>query len=139
MVSRLPPMALDRARQRIREQETDAFREQVGELLAALDRQPPQRLVVKEAGWIEAQGNYVKIHTSRESPLMRRSMIEIEKRLDPARFARVHRSSIVNMERVRRLDALPHGEYRITLDDDTELISKRGFREILRRHFPDLA
>jgi len=143
-------MALDRARQRIREHETDAFREQVGELLAALDRQPLQRLVVKEAGrisfinlreirWIEAQGNYVKIHTSRESPLMRRSMIEIEKRLDPTCFARIHRSSIVNMERVRRLDPLPHGEYRITLDDGTELISKRGFRQFLRRHFPDLA
>jgi len=90
------------------------------------------------AGWGYPEGS--QIHTSRESPLMRRSMIEIEieKRLDPARFARVHRSSIVNMEPVRRLDPLPHGEYRITLDDDTELISKRGFREILRRHFPDL-
>ena len=142
--------ALDRARQRIRQHDTDAFRLQVGELLAALDRKPLQRLVVKDGGrisfihvreirWIEAQGNYVKVHALRESPLMRTSMTDLEKRLDRARFSRVHRSAIVNMERVRRLDPLPHGEYRITLDDDTELTSKRGFRETLRKHFPDLA
>lgn len=142
--------ALDRARTRVRERETDGFREQVGELLAVLDRKPLNRLIVRDGGrvsfvnvreirWIEAQGNYVKIHATRESPLMRRTMAELEQRLDPGRFLRVHRSSIVNMERVRRLDSLPHGEYRITLDDDTELTSSRGFRETLRRRFPDLA
>ncbi len=141
--------ALERARQRVREHDTEVFREQVGELLAALDRKLLQRLVVRDGGrisfinvreirWIEAQGNYVMIRTTRESPLLRCTMADIEKRLDPTRFARTHRSSIVNMDRVRRLDPLPHGEYRITLDDGTQLTSRRGFRETLRKRFPDL-
>lgn len=140
--------ALERARQRIRERETETFREQIGALLAALGRKPLRRVVVKDGGrvsfvnvseilWVEAQGNYVKIHTPRGSPLVRRTMSDIEERLDPTCFVRIHRSSIVNMERVRRLEAMPHGEYRITLDDGTELTSKRGLKKTLRERFPD--
>ena len=98
-----------------------------------------ERLVVKTAGrsfflrvaeidWIEAADYYVKIHAGKQSHLLRESMNTLEERLDPARFFRVHRSAIVNLDRVRELQPYFRGEHVVTLEDGTKLKLSRSRR-----------
>ena len=90
-------------------------------------------LGVAEIDWIEAAGNYVRLHAGRESHLVQGTMSRLEGRLDPNVFLRVHRSAIVNITRIRELHPLFHGEYAIKLADGTELTSGRGYRDNLQR------
>ena len=95
------------------------------------------RLVVRrveELDWAEAEGNYVKLHFGRESHLQRESLAALESRLDPARFVRVHRSALVNLDRIRELRPLFHGEHVIILQSGAEIALGRQYREeFLRR------
>ena len=102
------------------------------------------RLMVKSAGrvfflkadeidWIEAADYYVKLHVGRKSHLLRESMSELESKLDPENFLRIHRSSIVNLDRVREMHPLPGGEYAVLLHDGTSLKLSRARREHLQR------
>ncbi len=102
------------------------------------------RLMVKSAGrvfflkadeidWIEAADYYVKLHVGRKSHLLRESMSELESKLDPEKFLRTHRSSIVNLDRVREMHPLPGGEYAVLLHDGTSLKLSRARREHLQR------
>ena len=107
---------------------------------------PPQhltRLLVKTAGrvfflkadeidWIGAEDYYVKLHVGRRSHLLRETMNELETKLDPQKFFRVHRSAIVNLDRVRELQQLFNGEYAVVLQDGTELKLSRSRREQLQ-------
>jgi two-component system LytT family response regulator len=86
----------------------------------------------EEIDWIEAEGNYVRIHAARESPLVRETMAEIESRLDPSRFVRIHKSTIVNTDRIREIQALFNGTHSVLLRDGTRLTWSRGYREQLR-------
>lgn len=85
---------------------------------------------------IEADGNYVRLHSSGGEHLVRGTIREMESRLDPASFVRVHRSWIVNLNHVRQIEPYFHGEYVITLTDGARLHSSRGYsarlRELLR-------
>jgi two-component system LytT family response regulator len=81
--------------------------------------------------WIEAAGNYVRLHAGRESHLLRVTMNALEQRLDPEHFLRIHRSTIVNIDRVRELHPWPSGEYTVVLRDGARLKLSRGFRERL--------
>ena len=113
---------------------------------AAQPQPPPQhltRLLVKTAGrvfflkadeidWIGAEDYYVKLHVGRKSHLLRETMNELEAKLDPQKFFRVHRSAIVNLDRVRELQQLFNGEYAVVLHDGTELKLSRGRREQLQ-------
>jgi two-component system LytT family response regulator len=91
------------------------------------------RLVpVAEIDWIEAQDYYVEIHTGGRGYLLRRSLREFEERLDPQRFARVHRSAIVNVGFVESLRPATHGERDLLLRDGTRLKLSRVYRERLR-------
>jgi two-component system LytT family response regulator len=86
---------------------------------------------VLEAGeidWIEAQDYCVEVHAGGRGYLLRRSLRELEARLDPARFARVHRSAIVNVARVQHLATAGHGERALRLRDGTQLKLSRHFR-----------
>jgi two-component system LytT family response regulator len=108
---------------------------------------PPKyltRLLIKTAGrvsflkadeidYITAEDYYVKLHVGRKGHLLRETMNEMESRLDPEKFARVHRSAIVNLERVRELRQLFNGEYVVALHDGTELKLSRTRREHLER------
>jgi len=107
------------------------------------DGDRPARLLVKSGGrvtfvtvsevdWIQAAGNYVEIHAGKETHLLRETLKNLESRLDPERFVRVHRSIVVNLDRVKHMDAGIHGEYVITLRDGQQLQSGRGFGERLR-------
>ena len=108
-----------------------------------------ERLVVKSGGrafflkaeeinWIEAEGKYVRLHVGRESYLLREAIGTLEAQLDPKRFLRIHRSTVVNIDCVRELQPWFHGEYRVLLCDGTELTLSRGCRkklgELLNSH-----
>ncbi|HVX88139.1 MAG TPA: LytTR family DNA-binding domain-containing protein [Gemmatimonadales bacterium] len=70
---------------------------------------------VDDVEWFEAADNYVRVHAGGRRHVVRETMKALEDRLDPRRFARVHRSAIVALARIRELEALPSGDYRITL------------------------
>jgi two-component system LytT family response regulator len=101
------------------------------------------RLVVKSGGrvfflrtdeidWIEAAGNYVRLHLGEESHLFRETMNGMESRLDRHRFARIHRSRIVNTERIKELQPWFNGEYIVILRNGARLTLSRGYRDKLQ-------
>jgi two-component system LytT family response regulator len=113
-------------------------------LLAGLERQQhyAERLMVKSAGrvvflrvdeidWIEAAGSYVRLHVGRDAHLLHEGIAALMGRLDPGRFARVHRSTIVNLDRVKELQPWFHGDAVAILRDGTRLQVSRTYRETL--------
>jgi two-component system LytT family response regulator len=103
-----------------------------------------ERLVVKSGGrvfflrtdeidWIEAAGNYVRLHLGSESHLFRETMNRMEARLDSRRFSRIHRSRIVNTERIKELQPWFNGDYVVILRGGTRLTLSRGYREKLQQ------
>lgn len=117
-------------------------------ILALLEqmREPPrysERLVVKSSGrvfflntveidWIEAEGNYINIHTGKKSYLLRETISGMEAQLDPREFVRIHRSAIVNISRIKELQPWSHGEYHVILLDGTRLTLSRSYRDKLQ-------
>jgi two-component system LytT family response regulator len=102
-----------------------------------------QRLTVKSAGqvafvglseidWIEAADYYAALHVGDKTHLLRRSMAELEQDLDPATFCRIHRSTIVNLDRVRGLKVSEDGAYQVLLENGTELRMSRRYRKQLQ-------
>jgi two-component system LytT family response regulator len=102
-----------------------------------------ERLVIKSGGrvffldtddidWIEAEGNYVSVHTGKKSHLLRETISSLESQLDPKKFLRIHRSSIVKIDRIKELQPWFHGEYRVLLMDGTQLTLSRNYRENLQ-------
>jgi two-component system, LytTR family, response regulator len=137
--------ALSRARDHIERQQTGDLGRRLLALVQDLksDTQRIDRLVVKSGGrvfflrtdeidWIEAAGNYVRLHLSAESHLFRETMNALEARLDPQRFVRIHRSRIVNIERIQELQPWFNGEYAVILRNGTKLTLSRGYREKLQ-------
>jgi two-component system LytT family response regulator len=155
----LKPFGKERFQQALQHARAHVERRRAGDLgkrLMALvqDIKPePQRLdrlVVKSAGrvfflktddivWIEAAGNYVRLHLAEDSHLFRETMNGIEARLDPRRFVRIHRSRIVNSDRIKELQPWFNGEYVVVLQNGTRLTLSRGYREKLQerlgKHF----
>jgi two-component system LytT family response regulator len=89
-------------------------------------------LKIAEIDWIEAEGNYVRLHVGKESHLLRETLNQMEERLDSDQFLRIHRSTIVNLDRIKELQPWFHGEYRVLLLDGTRLLLSRKYRERLR-------
>ena len=85
-----------------------------------------------EIDWIEAAGNYVKLHVGNDAHLLRETMNSVEAKLDGDLFFRVHRCHIVNIERVRELQPWFNGEYVVFLKNGTRLTLSRGYREKLQ-------
>lgn len=81
---------------------------------------------------IEAEGNYVAVIAGKRRHLMRESLQVLAARLDPAEFVRVHRSHVVRIDRISRLEPCGHGEYEITMTDGTRLTSSRSYGEQVR-------
>lgn len=115
-------------------------------LLAMLQDVRPQpapasdRLVIKSGGrviflkaeeidWVEAAANYVRIHTGTDEYLMRETMNAFEAKLDSRRFMRIHRSIIVNLEKIKQLQPCNNGEYIVVLRTGKELSLSRSFRD----------
>jgi DNA-binding LytR/AlgR family response regulator len=78
--------------------------------------------------WIEGEGNYVCLHSGVARYRYRGAMSYFEQRLDPERFVRIHRSTIVNLDRVRELRPTMSGGYRVVLTNGVELPLSRGYR-----------
>jgi two-component system, LytTR family, response regulator len=110
------------------------------------ERGPPaaQRLVVRNLGqvlflsvseidWIEAANYYACLHVGGETHLMRRALTDLERDLDPAKFCRIHRSIIVNLDRVRGLELKDDGEYEVVLNSKARLRLSRRFRKDLQQ------
>lgn len=84
-----------------------------------------------EIDWLEAEGKYVRLHTGKDSHLLREAISNVEARLDPKKFLRIHRSHIVNIERIKELEPWFHNEYRVILRDGTKLMMSRSCRKRL--------
>jgi len=149
----LKPFEYDRLRQAVRRARTELARGSSAacqaRLLTLLEELRPggqswNRLAVRDAGrivfiqpdeidWIEAEGNYVRLHVGRNSHLLRETMSSTEARLASKRFLRVSRSTIVNLERVKEWQPLFHGDSVLILRDGTRLTVSRVYRETLDR------
>ena len=86
-------------------------------------------LMTDEIDRIESAGNYVCVYAGKDNHLLRERLSQLETRLDPARFIRIHRSTIINVDRVKELQPLFNGDYRVILRDGTELTLSRNYRE----------
>ena len=145
--------AIDRAKVRLDQRRSS----QLGDRLAALldgvssgevdeTKSSTERFVIKTGGrvtfvdadaidWVEAAGDYVRLHTSEKVHLLRETMSGMEERLDPDRFLRIHRSTIINTERLKELRPYGNSEYIVVLDDGTELKLSRTYRDALDDFF----
>ena len=83
---------------------------------------------VDEIDWIESARNYVKIRCGEETFTMRDTLSNVEARLDPERFLRIHRSTLVNLDRIRRIEPGYGSESRVELEDGTRLVVSRAYR-----------
>ena len=132
--------AIQRAKHAVRNAEVGELGRRLAGLLERGGAEPPReppaayasRLMVKNTGrtvfvrvddvdWIEADDYYAKLHVGEKTHLLRESMGSLEARLDPLRFFRVHRSAIVNLDRVREVQFLFRGEHVVILHDGTRL------------------
>jgi two-component system, LytTR family, response regulator len=137
--------ALTRARERIERSSNGDLERRLLAIVNDLKpaAQPMERFVIKSGGrvfflraedieWIEAAGNYVKLHVGAETHVFRETMNSLEARLNPSVFFRIHRSHIVNIERVRELQPWFNGEYVVFLTSGARLTLSRGYREKLQ-------
>ncbi len=88
--------------------------------------------------WIESQGNYVALHVEGRSHLLRESLGGFARQLDPARFIRVHRRAIVDIQRVREIQALANGDSLLILQSGREIRASRNYREAVRSRWAEL-
>jgi two-component system LytT family response regulator len=133
--------ALDRARAQVERDHHAETSQQLRALLADVHaaRKPIDRLIIKTSGkvsflrlgeidYLEAAGNYVRVHVGNEVHLLRETMSHLESRLQSTRFVRIHRSTIVNLDCIRELQPAFHGDYVVILHSGTELTLSRGYR-----------
>ncbi|MEM7355832.1 MAG: LytTR family DNA-binding domain-containing protein [Acidobacteriota bacterium] len=145
--------ALQRALRDLRRQRSEEVCERLACLLAARGPQPEpdtpasgplrriavhhgERIVfvpVAEIDWIEAEGAYVRLHRGPQTHLVRDSLKRLETQLDPEHFVRIHRSTIVRIDRVIEMTPLFHGEYELTLSTGAKLKLSRSYRDRLPR------
>jgi two-component system LytT family response regulator len=143
-------VALCRVRRRLAERRAGELGEQLAALLAThqAGRGTPEgpryadRLVLRDTqsvsfvrvddvDWVEADGDYMRLHTGAKSHLLRSTMADLERKLDPRRFARIHRSTIVQVDRIREMRPSFHGEYVVVLRCGTRLKLSRSYRDRL--------
>lgn len=143
--------ALGRAKQEVRQRRLGIASDRLVNLLDSMGEKENseetqgkylKRLAIKSGGrvsivpvldidWIEAKGDYMRLHAGKSSHLLRETMQRLEEELDPVRFVRIHRSTIVNIDRVKELHPFFKGEYVVQLQDGTQLKLSRGYKEKL--------
>jgi two-component system, LytTR family, response regulator len=133
--------AMDRVRRHYRTRDADQLQDRLRDLLTSIpQRSAPDRLVVRDAGrvfflpfseieWLEAAGNYVRVHTPRSSHLVRNTITRMAERLPAADFLRVSRSAIVSMRRVKEAQSLFNGCFVFMLQSGARIESSRRFRK----------
>ena len=97
--------------------------------LVVRDRQRYRLIREEDIDWVGASGNYVEIHVGEKSYLHRETLVELDARLDPGRFRRIHRSTLVNLDRISGITPDGSGDFRVALRDGTVLRMSRRFRD----------
>lgn len=136
---------LERVRTRLEGRERREHSDRVLTMLAQFGAQPRhiERLVTRSDGkiriirvndidYIEAAGNYAKIHVAGKMHLVREGMNSLEAKLDPHKFLRIHRSVIVRIDRIKELESLYQGDYVVVLHDGARLTTGRKYREAIQ-------
>jgi two-component system LytT family response regulator len=135
--------ALARARSSLREHSSEERADKMLSLLAHLESQAEylDRFVVRQQGrvylvradhveWIAANGNYLLLHEGKDRHMIRETMQNVERRLNPRKFVRIHRSAIVNIDCIREIRKQGDDEeQQVVLKDGTELVLSRGYRD----------
>ncbi len=137
--------ALDHVREQLRMRQGQGVDQRIESLIAQLrpDNRYLRRVAVKARGrtrvinvndidWIGAEGNYLNLHVGGEAHLIRETMGTFEQQLDPDRFARIHRSTIVNLDRVSEISPLFNGDQSVKLMDGTELTASRSYYDTIK-------
>jgi len=101
---------------------------QIWDWIAVKSRDNTRLIMTQDIDWIEAAGVYVTIHAGGEEFLYRAGLATVASRLDPFRFIRIHRSSIVNLKSIALLERRSHGEFAVVLKDGTNLMMSRSYR-----------
>jgi two-component system LytT family response regulator len=141
--------AVERARAQLSNGAKGELNERLLSLLENFKTEQPrhlERLMIKSSGrvfflraeeldWIEAEGNYLRVHVGRESHLVRETMNRLASKLDPDKFLRIHRSTLVNIERIKELQPLFSGDYVVILRDGKQLTLSRSYRDKLLELF----
>jgi two-component system LytT family response regulator len=142
--------AVERARAQLSNGAQGELDERLRTLLENFKSEPSsrhlERLMIKSSGrvfflrvaeldWIEAEGNYLRLHVGRESHLLRETMNRLASKLDPDKFLRIHRSTLVNIERIKELQPLFSGDYVVILRDGKQLTLSRSYRDKLLELF----
>ncbi|MCI0746982.1 MAG: LytTR family DNA-binding domain-containing protein [Verrucomicrobia subdivision 3 bacterium] len=138
--------ALQRAKEQLQTRQAGEVDSRLAALLASLkaESKTPDRIPVKGSGrvilvktsdidWIEAADNYVNLHTGKEAHLHRETMAAMEEKLPAGKFMRISRSAIVNVDRIKELQPMFHGDYTVILQNGTRLTLSRGYREALHQ------
>ena len=136
--------ALKRAKERIKQKRPGELDQRLAALIAEIKPEgiTLERLAVKTSGrvlfiktndidWIEAADNYVNLHVGTESHLHRETLTALAERLPTKKFMRISRSTIVNVDRIKELQPLFHGEYAVILRNGTTLTLSRSYRDVL--------
>lgn len=134
--------AIERARKELARGQADAITARLIEMMRR-SRTMKDRLLIRAGGqivfldpddinWIEAAANYVRLHNRGETLVVRETIGRILTRLDPKQFVRIHRSLVVNLDRIKAVSPCNSGEYIITLVDGKELSCSRGYRASIR-------
>ena len=138
--------AIERARLKVLDAHENRLTHRILNFLAEVkgESSAQRRLAVKagsrvllidmnDIDWIEAAGNYVKLRVGSESYFLREGISRISARLDPNCFVRIHRSTVVNVQRIKELHPCNNGEYMVVLRSGKELSCSRGYRSGLRQ------
>ncbi len=136
--------AMEYAKERFRSQDQKDGRAQIGALLESIRSKTEylERIVIKAGGritflntneinWIEADDKYVHLHTDKANPMVRQTLSAMEAQLDPRKFRRIHRSTIVNVERIKELQPLFNGEHSVVLENGSKLVLSRNYKDKL--------
>ena len=130
--------SLDAGKDRAPNRQLDRLLEQLAKKKAFVERIPvPSKgrflfVNVRDLDWVEAEGNYLRLHSNGASYLLRGNMNEMERKLDPARFMRIHRSTIVNLQRIREVQPWFRGHHRVVMNNGQELKLSRYQKDKLR-------
>jgi two-component system LytT family response regulator len=136
--------SLERAKRALRQTKQTDINEQLQSVLHNAKPEPKflKRIAVKsgertvflpvnDIDWVSTAGNYLELHVGKQTHLIRERMCELETKLDPTKFVRIHRLSLINIERIKEMQPLFNGDYVVILHNGTQLTLSRTYREKL--------